>query len=91
MGLLAADESCADGRLALTPSARGWLLTASLTAARLPVGSHLGGLAPEVFRLSDQLFGTDFGDLTPAFGTDVTGSKHFRSDVEPAQTVRCCT
>jgi hypothetical protein len=28
----------------------------------------MGPLAPEVFRLSDKLLGTDFGPLVPPFG-----------------------
>jgi hypothetical protein len=58
----------ADGHLGLRPSPRGWLLTARLTAVRLPVPGPLGLLAPEVFRLSDDVFGTDFGELEPPFG-----------------------
>jgi hypothetical protein len=61
----------ADGRLTVTPSPRGWLLTATLIASRLPTRGHLGPLAPEVFRLSDQVLGTDFGNLAPPFGAHV--------------------
>lgn len=67
--LVAADGSPADGQLRISPSPRGWLLTARLIAARLPTRGRLGPLAPEVFRLSDQVLGTDFGDLAPPFGT----------------------
>jgi hypothetical protein len=71
--LVATNESSADGHLAVTPSARGWLLTARLTVARLPA-TGLGRLAPEVFRVSDEILGTEFGDLRPPFGVDDTTS-----------------
>jgi len=66
--LVVADHAPAHGRLTLTPSARGWLLTATLDAAHMPGIEHLGGLAPPIFRLSDQVLGTDFGVLPPPFG-----------------------
>lgn len=66
--LAPAADAPADGRLILTPSPRGWQLTATLTADRLPASDRLGPLAPEVFRLSDEVLGTDFGNLAPSFG-----------------------
>src|SRR2546421_149300 len=67
MRLVAADDDNVDGWLLLTRSIRGWLLTASLNAAHLPLGGPICRLAPEVFRLSDRVLGTDFGDLAPPF------------------------
>jgi hypothetical protein len=58
-----------DGHLSIRPSPRGRLMTATLTADRIPGRGRLGPLAPDVFRLSDQLFGTDFGDLAAPFDT----------------------
>ncbi|WP_145786573.1 hypothetical protein [Kitasatospora atroaurantiaca] len=70
-----ATSTTADGQLTLRPSPRGWLLTATLLADRLPVRGHLGPLAPAVFRLSDEVFGTDFGDLGSPFGLDLSGAR----------------
>jgi hypothetical protein len=58
----------ADGQLTVRPSMRGWLITATLAAGRLPTTGPLGPLAPAVFALSDRVLGTDFGDLKPPFG-----------------------
>ncbi len=58
-------DGAADGRLAITPSPRGWLLTATLSRDKL-VGRHdLADTAAQVFGLSDNAFGTDFGELLP--------------------------
>ncbi|WP_431728319.1 hypothetical protein [Verrucosispora sp. TAA-831] len=65
--LVAAPSGAADGRLVIAPSPRGWLLTATLAPDRLPSGSRVGPWAPEVFRLSDEVFGTNFGNLAPPF------------------------
>ncbi|MFV2110257.1 hypothetical protein [Micromonospora sp. LOL_015] len=69
---LVSDPSGADGTLVVTPSPRGWLLTATLATARLPGGGRVGPLAPEVFRISDEVLGTNFGDLAPPFDTQPT-------------------
>jgi hypothetical protein len=67
--LTLAPSSAADGSLTITPSPRGWLLTATLITDRLPGGGRLGPWAPEVFRLSDEVLGTNFGNLAPPFET----------------------
>ncbi|WP_230415992.1 hypothetical protein [Micromonospora tarapacensis] len=67
--LAPAASNDADGSLVITPSPRGWLLTATLTTARLPGGGRVGPWAPEVFRLSDEILGTNFGHLAPPFDT----------------------
>ncbi|MFY1637117.1 hypothetical protein ACN27F_28220 [Solwaraspora sp. WMMB335] len=69
---LVSDPSGADGALVVTPSPRGWLLTATLATARLPGGGRVGPLAPEVFRISDEVLGTDFGNLAPPLDTQPT-------------------
>ncbi|WFE22797.1 hypothetical protein O7621_05505 [Solwaraspora sp. WMMD937] len=69
---LVSDPSGADGALVVTPSPRGWLLTATLATARLPGGGRVGPLAPEVFRISDEVLGTNFGNLAPPFDTQPT-------------------
>jgi len=69
---LVSDPSGADGALVVTPSPRGWLLTATLATARMPGGGRVGPVAPEVFRISDEVLGTDFGDLAPPFDTQPT-------------------
>ncbi|MEV0134686.1 hypothetical protein AB0H83_40275 [Dactylosporangium sp. NPDC050688] len=61
--LTLAEAGTGDGRLAVTRSPRGWLLTATLKSDRLPPGRLLGPAAPTVFALSDEVLGTDFGDL----------------------------
>ncbi|MBI1758966.1 MAG: hypothetical protein HYR62_07040 [Actinobacteria bacterium] len=70
--LVVADGPHADGRLEVTPSVRGWLLTATLTVARLPLGRPVGRFAPEIFRLSDRILGTAFGNLASPFGICTT-------------------
>ena len=70
--LVLAPSSAADGSLISTPSPRGWLLTATLITGRLPSGGRLGPWAPEVFRLSDEVLGTNFGNLAPPFDTRPT-------------------
>ncbi|WP_247674081.1 hypothetical protein [Micromonospora sp. C51] len=65
--LVAAPSGAADGSLIVAPSPRGWLLTATLAADRLPSGNQIGPWAPEVFRLSDEVLGTNFGNLAPPF------------------------
>jgi len=75
MRLVTADNDNVDGWLMLTRSIRGWLLTASLNAAHFPLGGPIGRLAPEVFRLSDQVFGTDFDDLAPPFGVTTAADR----------------
>lgn len=69
---LVADPLGADGTLVISPSPRGWLLTATLVSDRLPDGGRVGPWAPEVFRLSDEVLGTDFGNLAPPFDTQPT-------------------
>jgi hypothetical protein len=69
---LVADPRGADGTLVITPCPRGWLLTATLATARLPIGGRVGPWAPEVFRLSDEALGTDFGHLAPPFDMRAT-------------------
>jgi hypothetical protein len=44
---------------------------ATLIASCLPTRGQVGPPAPEVLRLSDQVFGTDFGNLAPPFGASV--------------------
>lgn len=61
-------ERQADGTLTLGPSPRGWLLHARLSPSALPRHQPVGLLAPRVFELSDAIFGTAFGELTPSFG-----------------------
>lgn len=63
--LTLAEAGTGDGRLAVTRSPRGWLLTATLRSECVPYGGLLGPAAPTVFALSDEVFGTDFGDLRP--------------------------
>jgi hypothetical protein len=67
--LVPAPSGAADGSLAITPFPRGWLLTATLATDRLPSGGggRVGTWAPEVFRLSDEVLGTNFGNLAPPF------------------------
>lgn len=60
--LVVAYDDQIHGRLAITPSLRGWLLTATLQRSNLPAGP-LNRLAPQIFELSDAILGTDFGDL----------------------------
>ncbi|BCL16001.1 hypothetical protein [Micromonospora sagamiensis] len=67
--LVPAPSGAADGRLLITPSPRGWLLTATLATARLPGGGRVGPRAPEIFRVSDEVLGTNFGHLVPPFDT----------------------
>lgn len=56
------------GHLFLTPSVRGWQLTARLSVDQFPANGPLGPLAVEVFRFCDRVWGTDFGELTAPFG-----------------------
>jgi hypothetical protein len=77
----------ADGRLALTRSARGWLLTATLDSSCVPLDGPVGGLAPTVFRLSDQVLGTDFGDLAPPPGADGASHPVWCGDAEQVQAL----
>jgi hypothetical protein len=70
--LVPAPSGAADGSLVITPSPRGWLLTATLATDRLPSGGRVGPWAPEVFRLSDEVLGTNFGNLAPPFDTRST-------------------
>lgn len=56
------------GSLALARSLRGWSLHARLHPDDLPADQPVGVLAPEIFKLSDKVFGTQFGELTPPFG-----------------------
>jgi hypothetical protein len=67
LGRLVRSTEPADVTLTTHASPRGWLITGSLDARRVPPGP-LGCAAPAVFRLSDQELGTDFGPLRPAFG-----------------------
>jgi len=63
-----AHDGEADGTLTLSPSLRGWQLTARLVVDRLPTGGPMGPLAVELFRFCDRNWGTDFGELEPPFG-----------------------
>jgi hypothetical protein len=56
------------GRITIAPSIRGWKVTATLRIDQLPGDGPLSLLAPQVFQLSDEVFGTDFGSLTAPFG-----------------------
>lgn len=76
--LVLASTAISDGALALTAYPRGWLLTAKLVTDQLPSGCRVGPLAPEVFRISDEVFGTEFGKLAPPFAP--------QSVAEPAPT-----
>ena len=67
-GLVALRGGEPAGHLTLAPSPRGWQLTARLAVDHLPVTGPLGPLAVEVFRFSDRIWGTDFGELAPPFG-----------------------
>ncbi|MFI6758840.1 hypothetical protein ACIBF5_06800 [Micromonospora sp. NPDC050417] len=69
---LVLDPRGSDGGLVVTPSPRGWLLTATLATDRLPSGGRVGPVAPEVFRFSDEVLGTNFGNLAPPFDTRST-------------------
>jgi hypothetical protein len=69
--LVVAQSRDADGHLTLTPCVRGWQLTARLHADRLPTAGPLGLIAPEVFRFSDRIWGTHFGELLPPFGANL--------------------
>ncbi|GAB2814256.1 hypothetical protein GCM10022221_10110 [Actinocorallia aurea] len=56
------------GSVVLRPWIRGWQLRASLKVRHLPEGVPIGLLAPSVFRMADERFGTAFGTVTPPFG-----------------------
>jgi hypothetical protein len=73
--LAIAGTSRVDGRLTITPSVRGWQLTAQLSADRLPSPGPLTQFATEVFRASDDYLGTDFGTLigSPLLATVAPG------------------
>lgn len=62
------DQSPADGVLTLTRSPRGRLLHARLDPEAIPRHRPAGAIAPQIFELSDAVFGTTFGELTPPFG-----------------------
>jgi hypothetical protein len=62
--LLVAYDDHVHGRLAITRSLRGWLLTATLHSRYVPTTGALNTIAPQVFELSDTALGTDFGALT---------------------------
>jgi hypothetical protein len=68
--LIIADSAVEHGHVTLAPSVRGWLVTANLAAAFLPADRPLGALAPQVFRVSDEHLGTDFGRLDVPFGIE---------------------
>jgi hypothetical protein len=61
------------GVLTLDRSPRGWLLHSRLNPAALPDDVAVGVLAPQLFELSDAVFGTSFGELTSPFGLGPTG------------------
>jgi hypothetical protein len=67
-GLEITDRPADDGVLSLERSPRGWLLHVRLSPAALPAGRSVGILAPQLFELSDAVFGTNFGEVTPPFG-----------------------
>lgn len=54
--------------LTLDRSPRGWLLHGRLNPAALRDDVAVGVLAPQLFELSDAVFGTSFGELTSPFG-----------------------
>jgi hypothetical protein len=60
--LMVAYDDQTQGRLAITSTPRGWLLTAALHRDHVPTGP-LNRLAGQVFELSDAVLGTDFGVL----------------------------
>ncbi|RMI42104.1 hypothetical protein EBO15_20865 [Actinomadura harenae] len=61
------------GTIALTRNPRGWLLHCQLHApAPLLPDLPWGSLAPLVYHLSDQVYGTSFGQLDPPFGLPPT-------------------
>jgi hypothetical protein len=62
------NEPTNGGVLSLARSPRGWLLHVRLNIAVLPADHSVGVLAPQLFELSDAVFGTSFGELTPPFG-----------------------
>jgi hypothetical protein len=66
--LRVADGGQAHGQLTISPSLRGWLLTAKLRVEHLLPNRSLNSLAPQVFELSDAVLGTDFGALTASEG-----------------------
>lgn len=66
--LRVADGSQAHGDLTISPSLRGWLLTATLRVEHLPPNRSLNSLAARVFELSDAVLGTDFGALAAPEG-----------------------
>jgi len=66
--LVAAGTGPVDVKLVVSPSPRGWLLTATVDPTTVPSTGLLGPLGPEIYRLSDELLGTDFGELAPPFG-----------------------
>jgi hypothetical protein len=67
------------GRLAITPSLRGWLLTATLDREHVPAGAPLNTLAPQVFAMSDAILGTDFGELAVPEGLPGAVHPHDRT------------
>jgi hypothetical protein len=56
--------------MAIRPWGKVWQLQARLHRAELPDGP-IGMLAPQLFALADEIFGTDFGALAPPFGLAV--------------------
>jgi hypothetical protein len=60
----AASNRAADGYLTVTPTHRGWQLTAQLAIDRLPTRGPIGPFAAEVFRIADRALGTNVGHLT---------------------------
>lgn len=66
--LVPAEGQPEHGRITIAPSIRGWKVTATLRIDQLPGDGPLSLLAPQVFQLSDDVFGTDFGSLTAPFG-----------------------
>lgn len=63
--LLVAHDDHVHGKLAITQSPRGWLLTATLHSRHTPTTGPLNTIAPQIFELSDTALGTDFGNLKP--------------------------
>jgi hypothetical protein len=72
-GFEVTDEAADGGVLSLERSPRGWLFHVRLSPTALPAGHSLGVLAPQLFELSDTVFGTNFGELTPPFGLEPIG------------------
>lgn len=56
-------EDTKDGVLTISPSPRGWTMTATLSRRSIPADLPAASVALEAFRASDATFGTRFGRL----------------------------